>query len=459
MTRLSALGGVALCAMLFGASEARAACMGRPTDSGGFQGYDYGDVETKSHATSQVRVHWATSGTHAPVLFSTRDDGVPDTVAFAADTAEDALTRYAEMGYRKVPSDGACTSNGGDDKLDIYLVRFVGADGSTIPECEGTSCSSFALVESTFRGKGYASPQEGFRTVVTHELFHAVQNTYKRGDAPFWAEGTAQWAMKTLHPELQDFERQLPAFFSDTTRSIDAAPSGVTAGFLYGSAVWPLFVALTHGPETIREIFELEGGGQDVLAATDAVLQQKGSSLGDAFPLFGAWNAGTGKIASQGGYPDAAKYPGTKVGALADGVSGITSGMSYFAYRGTLDAKLEVAFEGDAARNGGVVVPFESGVLRLDRAQKLPADAEGEVLVVVSGTTTKKTDAPFRIRLNPPGASTSSTSTSSSSATSSDEGCRVAPGPSSRGRGWGLACVGGAALLGLRSRGRSRSRR
>src|SRR5262249_15241758 len=152
--------------------------------------------------------------------------GVPDHVALAADTAEDALTRYAEMGFRKVPSDAACTSNGGDDKLDIYLVRFAGADGSPLAECNGGSCSSFALVESTFRGKGYSTPAEGFRTVITHELFHAVQNTYKQGDAPFWAEGTAQWAMKTLHPELQDFERALPKFFEDTSRSIDAAPGG-----------------------------------------------------------------------------------------------------------------------------------------------------------------------------------------------------------------------------------------
>src|SRR5262245_22331835 len=99
---------------IFGTREASAACEGRPTDPAGFQGYGYGGLLVKSHATTQVRVHWATEGAHAPSLSSTRADGVPDTVAFAADTAEDVLTRYAAMGYRKIPSDAGCASNGGD---------------------------------------------------------------------------------------------------------------------------------------------------------------------------------------------------------------------------------------------------------------------------------------------------------------------------------------------------------
>jgi hypothetical protein len=433
---------LALMAAAFGAtslasSSVHAMCRGRPTDAAGYQGYSYGDAEAKSFATEKVRVHWATSGTHAPTLTTTRGDGVPDSAAYAADIAEQALAKYGEMGYRAVPSDTACPSNGGDDKLDIYLVKFTsGGDGACVSECNDGACPSFALVDSTFKNRGYFTPEEGFRTVVTHELFHAIQGLYRTDDDPFWAEGTAQWAMKTVHPELQDFERNLPSFFREPTRSIDAAPTGVTAGYLYGAAVWPLFLATAHGPETIREIFETQAEGQKALDATNRVLEKKGSSLAEAFPMFAAWNVATAALAGTGGYPDGARYPGIKTAVLEDGATAITSGLGYYAYRGTLDAPRQIALETDAGRNGGVVVPIEGGKARIDRAQKLPANAEGEVLVVVSGTTTKKTDAPFTIRFNEPGATSSSSSASSSSSGGSsngDEGCRAAPGRSPSG--------------------------
>jgi uncharacterized protein (TIGR03382 family) len=389
--------------VLAGAKVASAACVGRPTDAGGFASYDYSDAaEVKSFAGTKVRVHYATSGVHAPVLTSTRTDGVPDTVAFAADTGDGALTKYEAMGYHAVPSDEACASNGGDGLVDIYLVHFTAADGSTHAECDGSTCSSFALVESTFKNKGYADAQEGFKTVVTHELFHAVQNTYKPEDAPFWAEGTAQWAMKKVHPELQDFERQMPAFFADTTRSIDAPPGGVSAGFLYGSAVWPLFLSIRQGDDFIRTVFEGELDGTGPLPAIEKALQAKGTSLAAEYPLFAAWNVGTGKLKSQGGYPDAAKYPGQKTESLEDGASDITSGFGYFAYRGTLTAEQGITLETDATRNAGVVVPIVDDVLQLDQAKKLPANASGAVLVIVSGVTSKKSDAKFTLHVADP---------------------------------------------------------
>ncbi len=460
MTRTmpAALAAVLGCVALASSSDARAACVGRPTDPSGYQGYAYGAAEVKSHATAKVRVHWATSGSHAATLTSTRGDGVPDSVAYAADIAEQALTKYAEMGYRAVPADTACASNGGDDKLDIYLVRFNGGDGACIAECNGGVCPSFALVDATFKNRGYADPEEGFRTVVTHELFHAVQNIYKTADEPFWAEGTAQWAMKTVHPELQDFERNLPKFFAEPTRSLDAPPTGVTAGYLYGSAVWPLFLASKHGAETIREIFEVEAEGKKPLDATDAVLKNKGSSLADAFPMFAAWNVATADLAGgPEGYADAASYPGIETAALEDGTNAITSGLGYFAYRGMLDATYQIALETDPERNGGVVVPIEGGKARLDRAQRLPANAEGEVLVVVAGTTTKKTDAPFTIRFLEPAAEPSpSTSSTGGTTGGGDEGCRAAPGRAPRGGNLLVACVGVAAVVALGSSRRKR---
>ena len=420
-------------------------CPSRPTDAAGYAGYTYGAEPRKAYDAAQVRVHYTTTGSHATALATTRADGVPDTVALAGEVADKALGKYAEMGFKAPPSDVAC-QNADDAKLDIYLVAFAGADGTTVPvACNGTSeCSSFVLVEATFAGRGYSTAAEGFRTVVAHELFHAVQNVYDSELDRFWAEGTAQWAMKTVYPELADFENQLPPFFKDNTRSLDSQPSGVTAGFLYGSAVWPLFLSLRHGPDTVRLILEKEADGTKSrsetrsIPATDAVLLTKGSSIAQDLPIFGAWNAATKTLAGTGGYPDAAKYPGVKTLVLADGVAGVTSGLPYFVYRGTLDAASKISLETDAARNAGVVVPIEGGKPALDKAKALPANAAGEVLVVVAGITTKKTDAPFTVHIGAPdapgssGASGTSGANGSSSGSGSSGGCTVvsaAPSP------------------------------
>lgn len=427
--RAALLGTAVAVASLAASARAGAQCAGRPTDPQGVQGYAYAPAAEKTFDTDHARVHYATTGTHAPDLATTRPDGVPDTVAFAGTTAEDALKRFAERGFRAPPSDAACPSNGGDAKVDVYLVRFAGADGTTIPEsCTGSACASFVLVDATFTGRGYANAQEGFSTVVTHELFHAVQNAYDAQLDRFWAEGTAQWAMKALHPELQDFERQLPAFFVDPKRSIDSQPSGVTAGFLYGSAVFPLFLESVYGEGFVKATLEEEAKGTKAVSAIDLVLKARGSALAEAYPLFGAWNAATKDRAGTGGYPDAAKYPGVKAEALEDDVSGISSGLGYAAYTGTVPAGSKVTLVTDDTRNAGVLVPLEGGKARLDKVVKLPASFGGEALVVVAGISTKKTDAPYVLRITPDDtASASSSSGSLPAGGSGDEGgCAVA---------------------------------
>ena len=48
-----------------------------------------------------VRVWYTKDGRHAVRAASSRLDGVPDDVARVAEVTEDALARYAQMGYRE----------------------------------------------------------------------------------------------------------------------------------------------------------------------------------------------------------------------------------------------------------------------------------------------------------------------------------------------------------------------
>jgi MYXO-CTERM domain-containing protein len=446
----SLIGG-ALLVVISATRTASAKCPPRPADAAGYTGYVYAPETEATVAGDAVRVHYVTAGTHATTVANAQ---------YVSDTAEDALKRYAEMGFAKPPSDESCGgTNGGDGKLDIYLVRFANADGSTVKTaCTGRTCSSFMLVESTFASSGYPTTEEGFRTVVVHELFHAVQNAYDAESAArFWQEGTAQWAMKSLHPELVDFEKQLPAFFGDPKRSIDFSGSGVSAGFLYGSAVWPLFLSARHGEATVKEVWERQGSGEEAVPAIDAVLKAKGSSLADEFPLFWAWNVGTKDRTGTGGYADAARYPGVKtVGVLEEGASGITSGLSAFAFIGDLGGRMKVSLETDETRNAGILVPLDGEKTQLDQAQKLPASFEGRALVVVTGVTTKKTDAPFTVHVAvDDGTSSSSTSSSGGDGGGDDGGCSCST-PSARTSGASAFVLAVVLAAAFARRGRAR---
>jgi len=390
-------------------ASAHAATCTRPTDPGGAGGYAYGDFEASSYGNDQVLVWYTTEGANAVNRASSRADHVPDDVAMVAEVTSDALNRYAAMGFRVPLSDDLsanCGSNGGDARFDIYLMNMRGADGMAVPESGRCSsdqpkqCASYLIAKANY-AEYYDSAEQGIRTVLPHETFHAVQNAYDADLDRFWAEGSAQWAAKVLDPTLTDLERNLPAFFSQSARSLDAPPSGVTSAFLYGSAIWPVFLSQRFSQDIVRSVLEQEAQqGDSAIVATDAVLHSLQSSLADEFPLFAAWNAATGTRTGTGGYESAKDYPEVDVSELdSAGSKAITSGLSSFYYHASTDSPVQVLLDTDSERNRGLLVPFEDGTLRVDQVEPLPAELHGEGIVVVSGITTSKKDAPFTLSL------------------------------------------------------------
>ena len=244
------------------------------------------------------------------------------------------------MGYRAPVSDStnpSCGTYGGDGRLDVYLVSMTGADGMTRTDtgrCTMTGaasqCASFIYAQSNF-ALLYSTADIGIHTVLPHETFHVIQNAYNANIDRFWAEGTAQWAAKTLDPTLTDLERFLPAFFEESSHSIDAPANGVTSSYLYGAAVWPVFLTQRHGNGIVKSILEEEAkAGALAIPAADTVLQASQLSIEEEFPLFAAWNAATGKrtpTSMNAGYANATNYPLVSIAALsAAGATGITSG-------------------------------------------------------------------------------------------------------------------------------------
>ncbi|MEJ7727976.1 MAG: MXAN_6640 family putative metalloprotease [Polyangiaceae bacterium] len=453
----------ALLGIVTAASAARAdtCTKNRPTDPSPYLGMGFDGVEPLSWDTPEggVRVWYTASGEDAPDAVSTLEDGVPDAVVHAGRAAEDALAGYAAMGFLAPRSDadhGACASNGGDGRLDIYLVDFPGADGAAPSDvCDTTAnadqCAGFILVKNAFSG-GYADDEEAMKTIVPHELFHLVQAAYDQAGTESWfAEGSAQWAAKSIYPELTDLEAFLPGYFSQINRSIDSPPGGAVASFLYGTAVWPVYLDTRFGSDTIRAVFEeLAAGDGTVLEASDkALAARQQSTIGAELLLFGAWNAATGDRAGEGGYPDAADYPmvellplGAEVGASAGEVNA-KYGMYFYASYGA--PVRTVSLDTDPTRNAALVVPMANGVADVTAAAPLPAVVGGDFIVVVVGQSDSKKDAPFTVVTSaaPPDAGASSSGSGAgggagngagggSGADDDDGGCAVrgASGPS-----------------------------
>lgn len=402
----------------------------RPTDPGGVRGYAYGSAPVQSFATAHIRVWYTLDGEHAVRNATTRADQVPDDVALAATITEEAYAKYGDMKFRPPVSDAthpACVSNGGDGKTDVYLMHFTAADGQTIPEqCKGTPkvCSGFILADAKL--SSYKTFEEGVRTVLPHELFHAVQEAYDSEMDGYWSEGTAQWAAKTLAPSIKDLERFLPVFFNEPSRSIDSPPGGSAASYLYATAIWPVFLGERFDANILRETLEAQGAAH--VPAMDAVataITNRKSTLGDEYPLFMVWNTATNVRAGAGGYANAASYPKLPAEDFpAEGVAkGITAGYASAIYRVNSTAAVEYVLDSDPERNRAMLVPVKDGITQVTEAKKLPAVLSGEGFVVISGITGKKSDAPYTLSTRAPSAPTDGGTGDAGTTTTEDSGC------------------------------------
>src|SRR5262245_24349596 len=128
---MRALAGMLGFVLVFAATRAAANPCVRPTDPGGFEGFEYGSSAVLTFGNAEILVWYTLEGPHAVAPNSSRADQVPDAVAAVAQVTAEAQIQFTQMGYLRPPSDAlnpACGSNGGDDRLDVYLVHMLGAD-------------------------------------------------------------------------------------------------------------------------------------------------------------------------------------------------------------------------------------------------------------------------------------------------------------------------------------------
>jgi iron complex transport system substrate-binding protein len=392
-----ALVGIAIAA---GARVARADCP-NPASAGGYAGYGYPDGAPYVFETAEVRVHVPAASTGA---------GAEALATEVAQTATVALDAYRRWGFPAPLPDRACADGDADDRLDLYLVPFGAADGLTVPvACMGAGaagrCGARILIDSQL-ARRYRSLDEGLRTVVPHEIFHAVQAAMVSSLPRFFAEGTAQWATARLHPDLGDFDRAVPAYFADADSALDAPSGGVTAGFLYGTAVWPRFLE-RYGDGTVRRVLEGFGAGKghdDAVGAAIAPIR-----LAEAFPEFAATTFTFTAVT-----PPTEPLP----------ASGVLAGLAFRGHRWPGGGR--VAFSGDA-RLAPLHVAADGTITALAALPPAPAPTPPGV-IVVAGTDSSKLDARYALDAVPtPPVPETAPDPATPSASEASQGCAVEP--------------------------------
>jgi hypothetical protein len=231
----------------------------------------------------RTRVHYVTTTADAVAPLDADGSGTPDFVEEVARRGDESLAAYAALGFRAPRSDGTL---GGDDRVDVYLLDLSGADGHFEADagCETAPrrCAGAVTMENDFAGYAYPSASIGIRVVVSHELFHAVQNAYDADEPAVWMEGSAVWAEEHVYPEQDDFERFVAGFVARFFRPFERPGAGFGDPYPYGAGLWPYFLAERHGPEVVRAIWE-RCEGASFLDAAAAELAARGDSLEEAW--------------------------------------------------------------------------------------------------------------------------------------------------------------------------------
>lgn len=321
----------------------------RPTDGAGWLNNAYEkDAVVKLYDApgDHFRVYYALTGMSAvdPADLDP-PDGVPDFVTRVGSAAEATYqSTIVARGFRPPLDDSQYHDRpdfGGDGRFDIYLrVAGPGSDGYRVVEActdgsDGSApdrCAGYFVMNPTFKGTQYKTELDGIEVLTSHELFHAIQDAYNRGQWRTFSEGTAVWNELQVFPRtperdgtFRDYLGFSRALFNEPERPLDQSMgTGPGGAYAYATAVWFEYLSERFGPQLIRELWEgseakRTGEPPQFMDVTAALLSSRyQTELAAAFVEFTRWNLLTAERAADApaeppggptGYRRAAEYP------------------------------------------------------------------------------------------------------------------------------------------------------
>lgn len=338
--------------------------------------------------SGRFRIHYDTTEVHQPAVLS----GTPAVrVANSHEEYVDSVAAVFDhcwnveidmLGFEAPPLDGDA---GGGPEHDVYIRSlFAGEFGyiSDFGEIKYESgdkerTAAFIVIDNDFLGlrtEGW----DGLRVTAAHEFFHVVQvgsygiwNIVPNYDFYFY-ELTGVWMEDVVYDDINDYYEDLPLFFSGfkdaANRSYSFAEFNARRG--YERSIFAHFLDQRFGRELLVEVWD-GVKTRPVLRSIHLALQDRASSLADAFSEFAHWNLFTASRAdSTRYYREGTYYPKMSMNFSAEFTgsasvirsSAFPFSLQYFGYRFPSDTVIAIVveknFEG-AYSSPGIATNFE----------------------------------------------------------------------------------------------------
>jgi len=250
-----------------------------------------------TYGSGHVIVHYATAGTDAPPPADLNSNGIPDWVETVAAIFETVYANYSSLGYHQAPTIGGAPYD--SYLLDLAPQRYYGVTTSDRPISSASypnAYSSWMELDNNYTDSIYGgySPLQSLQITATHEYHHAIQYGYNIFFDVWYAEATSTWMEDELYDGVNQLYNYIPAWFSNSTKSLDLAvgSDAVIIGAGYGRWIFNRYLAEQHTPVMVRGVWEKlalltsPGGGADIpmVPVLESLLSSSyGTSLGNDF--------------------------------------------------------------------------------------------------------------------------------------------------------------------------------
>ena len=228
--------------------------------------------------SGRFRIHYTLTGA----------DAVPSLswVQTVAQTFDDVAAAYSARGWRLAPTVSA-------SPYDVYLrelssQRLYGQTTSVlaIPSAGyDNAFGSYMELDNNFTdsiyvnsGGGTFSALQSLQVTAAHEYHHAIQYGYNYYFDIWYAEATATWMEDELYDSVNQLYTYLPAWFNNSTQSLDSTTSTSTGGG-YGRWIFNRYLAEQHGVDTVRAAWEKLAGIARPADGSDIVMRPVLESL------------------------------------------------------------------------------------------------------------------------------------------------------------------------------------
>lgn len=184
-------------------------------------------------------------------------------------------TLVTTLGFTAPLSDLALACDGGNARLDVYIVAGFGTRGATYPEAPSPRRSSTFIVLRD----GLAGGE--LQYTVAHQFMHAVMWAYLMAadqDSYGWMRNAlANWAVEAVYPGnatlLADASCHMNStFLTLTSRATGACSTSTSRSRDYGAYLLYQYIGRTSGNATVRDLLAATTTQTTALAAIDTVL-------------------------------------------------------------------------------------------------------------------------------------------------------------------------------------------